>query len=369
MHVVVEEFAQGLVGVTDVSDKCNRIDELGRSGNWSALNELYRALRTPPAGIPEWALRSVRERIIDVVAQTPGFENALVARCLIQLDPPTPRDLRRAFLAAKLAKAHSAETLTALISSTDLEFSGCLLQEAIFAGKRLSPGAEIEATKVALVATAHPLAELPLDLQSCERRVFLGSFAPGISSWSMPFGPTERPARSVRLFASELAATEITTAAWSLRAASAFESWTNGSNGRLEFRAFQVERTSDCDETMLGCLGLECLSAGDTVSVRVGSTSSDAFACLHSAAANGGAYTHGYGNAYGRLAAWRSMGALMGCPEDAELHAMAKLAEESSWILFDSPNLWFDQVAWDVGIVCLRPEINQVTILAATDTD
>jgi hypothetical protein len=93
------------------------------------------------------------------------------------------------------------------------------------------------------------------------------------------------------------------------------------------------------------------------------------FGGLFSAASNGGAYSAGLGGAYGRRAAWTSLGALAGAAEDAEVEAIAALSSRCSFLTFRAPGPWFHDVAWDLGALCLREAGKSVAVLAATDKD
>ncbi|WP_278262273.1 DUF6183 family protein [Nocardia sp. AG03] len=98
------------------------------------------------------------------------------------------------------------------------------------------------------------------------------------------------------------------------------------------------------------------------------STPADVWSILFAAAADGGAYNTGEGAAYGRLYAWRSLGALCGASEFDTVDHIARLAADARWLAFAATTAWFERVAWDIGIAALTPEPG-VTVLAATDTD
>jgi hypothetical protein len=90
---------------------------------------------------------------------------------------------------------------------------------------------------------------------------------------------------------------------------------------------------------------------------------------LFAAAANGGAYNRGLGGAYGRLAAWASAAALAGAPPGVAVAELAGLVERCEWLSFLSDSDWFEKVAWDLGLVAIRPDRMSLGVLAATDTD
>ena len=93
------------------------------------------------------------------------------------------------------------------------------------------------------------------------------------------------------------------------------------------------------------------------------------FGPLFAAAANGGSTSSGLGGAYGRRAAWTSLGALVGCEDGASIQAVEAAAEKTSFLSFGSSGPWFHDVAWDLGILALAPGGNRVVVLAATDAE
>ncbi|GEM29278.1 hypothetical protein NN3_02850 [Nocardia neocaledoniensis NBRC 108232] len=94
----------------------------------------------------------------------------------------------------------------------------------------------------------------------------------------------------------------------------------------------------------------------------------DVWAVLFAAAANGGAYNGGEHGAYGRLAAWRTLGALCDASEFDSIERIERRAGDCAWFSFSADTDWFERVAWDLGIVTLTPE-PALVVLAATDTD
>jgi len=89
---------------------------------------------------------------------------------------------------------------------------------------------------------------------------------------------------------------------------------------------------------------------------------------LFAAAAWGGAHGGGRYAAWGRRAAWQSMSGLMGIAW-SEIARMSAFAERCSWWRFESEAPWFHNVAWDVGLMCVRPDGAALAAVAATDTD
>ena len=117
-------------------------------------------------------------------------------------------------------------------------------------------------------------------------------------------------------------------------------------------------------------LGLDCLSGTKAKQVHISSSSaSRALSFLFSAASGGGAYSGPPRGAHGRLAAWQSLAGLVGARDDASVETVAALAKQCTWWEFTAENDWFFQVAWDLGLVALRPQGRSLAVLAATDTD
>ncbi|MEU3464453.1 DUF6183 family protein [Streptomyces sp. NPDC006733] len=83
----------------------------------------------------------------------------------------------------------------------------------------------------------------------------------------------------------------------------------------------------------------------------------------------GAAYGATPHRAYGRLAAWRSLGGLTGCPADAPLAQVAERVRRTTWFHMDSAPGWFHGILWDLAVAALRPGGQEIAVLAATDTD
>jgi hypothetical protein len=110
-------------------------------------------------------------------------------------------------------------------------------------------------------------------------------------------------------------------------------------------------------------LPLESVRGGGLVEVE--STAAEVFARLFAAAASGGAYSSGAGNALGRLAAFDTLGAL--CGATGPVSTLERAAHSRLWLFSGTP--WFWQVAWDLGVACLWPDGVTLVVHAATDTD
>lgn len=135
--------------------------------------------------------------------------------------------------------------------------------------------------------------------------------------------------------------------------------WLTGSNGIAEAAVFTLGAplaAEDVGIRTVESLGLDCV-AGNGLALRA-ATFAEVDAMLFNAAANGGAYDSGLGRTQGRTAARRSAKALAGGVVDG-----------CAWWTFDAANDWFKRIAWDLGVLCLRPGGRGIAVLAATDAD
>ncbi|MGI5130497.1 DUF6183 family protein [Pseudonocardia sp. CA-107938] len=85
---------------------------------------------------------------------------------------------------------------------------------------------------------------------------------------------------------------------------------------------------------------------------------------LFAAASLGGARNLGEYGAYGRLAAWRSLGALCGAGEHARIGDIERRASECDWYRFRVAK---DDTFHDLGIAALGPGGRRLAVLAAVD--
>ena len=254
-------------------------------------------------------------------------------------------------VAAQLATSQREHVLRSLLAGEmPTELGACLLHEMILRRKSVAGVADAWAPRLA----GHPLSALPLHPLPGETRVPLPHFGHDSESAGLPFGPNKvdpiTAAGAVQEVAREPVPAELTAAV---------TTWLTQSNGRAE--AAVCTLATPLDPASVGvrtveALGLDCLAGGGLALRRA--SLDEVVAILFGAAANGGAYDHGLGGAYGRAATWRSLTALadgshVGC----------------AWWIFDAANDWFYRVAWDLGVLCLRPGGHVMAVLAATDSD
>ena len=145
---------------------------------------------------------------------------------------------------------------------------------------------------------------------------------------------------------------------------SAVEQWRWNAN--RETRVFESDTRFAEDFSFLQSLGLACAKPHDEVRITPGAPLTSVFAALFSAAAYGGAQSGGFGAGYGRLRAWRSLGALAGAAADADCDEVSRQANACRWALFVSDSHWFGSILCDLGVVGLRPDRRSAAVLAAT---
>jgi hypothetical protein len=151
----------------------------------------------------------------------------------------------------------------------------------------------------------------------------------------------------------------------------AARAWRDESNGHLEARELALAGPFGETEEWVGWFESLPLRSTASAGVHRGTvgplTAQDAFRKLFTAAQSGGAYGPPHGSAYARLHAWESFGWLAGAAPDAQVSAIAALADRCRWYTFDSN--WFYHIAWDLGLIAVRPDGRSVAVLAASDTD
>lgn len=315
------------------------------------LEALAHALAAMPDDA-HWTFESVQEHVLRLLTLTPDDGRAAAA-VRVALDGLPVATVRR--MTQQLAAAQRDQVLVSLLADLpdgDLatELGACLLHEMILRRKSVAAVADAWAARL----RGHPLADLPLHALPGETRVPLPSFGLDVQSVGLPFGPAK---------ADPLTLPGTVPAVTRLRApadlTAAVTTWLTQSNGRAEAAVFRLGRAVPPDEVgvrTLDALGLDCL-AGNGLALHRASLD-NVVPKLFGAAANGGAYDHGMGGAYGRAATWRSLDALAGGSHVG-----------CAWWVFDAANDWFYRVAWDLGVVCLRPGGHVMAVLAATDTD
>jgi uncharacterized protein (TIGR02996 family) len=378
-------FLAGLRYAFDAGASLRQLQEWVFGGRADVIRGLRQVLGLPPApprtglrlpGLVEGVLEPVRQALS--LAVFPGGAVDIIQG--LADSRPKPEEVPG--LATRLAAGASPGALLAVLERFGqdeglLELLACLVQEMVLRGNVVGDAPAVARLASRLQKRCHPLARLPLDLTAVEGdlREWVPHYSPrNGSSWlstsRLPGSLQDQLQRKPAPARAGLQ--ETTDPATAARVATAVRDWEKRSNGQWEARLFGARcriDESDLSIGLLGSLGLGCLAGAEEPDVdarRV--TAHEAFATLFSAAANGGAYGPGRQGAYGRLDAWASLAGLVGADTD-DVETVAGLASRCLWVSFEAASEWFYDVAWDVGLLVVRPDGRSLAVLAATDTD
>jgi hypothetical protein len=338
-----------LAGCSDTNAVSAEVTRWSDADEVDRLEALGHALVALPDSARNWAVDGVLHDVLGLLALTPSAARAAAAARV------AVGGTRVRGVAARLAQAQQEHVLVSLLADLPpgdvaTELGACLLHEMVLRRKSVARVADVWTRRLA----GHPLAGLALYPLPGETRVPLTHFGHGAQSAELPFGPGKHDPitapGTVRTATRQASPPDLTAAV---------TTWLTESNGRAEAAVFRFAARLDPDEVgvrTMAALGLDCLAGGGLALRRA--RLDDVVAVLFAAASGGGAYDHGFGGAYGRAATWRSLTALAGGTHVG-----------CSWWVFDAANEWFHRVAWDLGLVCLRPSGHVMAVLAATDTD
>jgi uncharacterized protein (TIGR02996 family) len=290
----------------------------------------------------------------------------------------TRSDAQSRPLASMLAASQPAEVLQALFewhgdAERHAELLACLAQEMVLRG--VPPKDEYWDR---LKGSAHPLAPLPPRLLPIEVGFadYLPRYGSSGSSAELPLVLLREPEQlpqGAEPPGGLPAMLDRTDETFVRGAVSAVRNWRGESNGKAEARLFGVGRPvqdGQLSVAFLLSLQLACLTGTSQDAVRAERLRpGEAMNHLFAAASNGGAYGGGLLGAYGRLAAWASAQALTGASPGQSIEQVAALAEQCLWHSFGADPGWFYNVAWDLGLIAVRPDRRSLAVLAATDTD
>jgi len=368
--------------VKNVNDVCAAAEARLGAADAAFLGDLGVALAERFAGSERvWQYRSVFDRLLRLLAATPGSANLVQALRLVSAARACGRSLER-YAASQLAAGHAPTDLAAVLFGgggavgAAEELRACVVHELVLRGVAVYELPYIAGWANSPHWRHHPLGWLPLELSEIERDRDLPSYSSrGGSSHSMPYGPSSDRGKAAAPSgaAGAASALDVTTDTVAASISSAVENWTRGSNGRIEARVFEFAEPIGPETVPATVLasGLACLRDRKPKSAFSTSacTPAEAWRVLFAAASTGGAYNSGCFGAYGRLFAWRSMAGLAGATEGATATEVAERALLCTWYLFDADSPWFEQVAWDIGMATLDPSRARLAVLASTDTD
>jgi hypothetical protein len=390
VDVAPAEIVELLRDEDGVARACEIVETWAKAGSWHDLVTLARSLESHcdpnDKTRREW-FETVADHVEDQLALCVG-DGAVDAMLALSLEDrersvivPRPRPLRLRAFASRLGYGQSAQAFVGALEragerSEHQELLACWLHEVVLRGTSLANDAHAKRFQERLVKARHPLGGLPLALLPAEREVpsympLYGDKGLGRAIDTLTSGPMSVRTVPPPADGSAVRATRVDEAGVTERLTSAVRPWAEGKSGKVEAKVFTLTpevASSALGSWLLRALPLESTTA--TARLDVSRTGPEGvFGPLFSAASNGGAYSSGLGGAYGRLAAWTSLGALVGAPAGADVAAIDTLAAASTFLTFRAPGPWFHDVAWDVGALALRSDGRSAAVLAATDAE
>ncbi|MFK0152335.1 DUF6183 family protein [Streptomyces sp. NPDC090499] len=327
------------------------------------------------------------DRLQTALATTAGQQSLRALMCLpisLQAGEPARTEAVRS-LAYLVARGHRPADIVPAVYGGQLgtaaphEFRACLLHELVLRGVAVPEYPVLRSFGEALVAEGHPLAPLPLHLLPAERALLRPPHAPDDWTWGLPPAAVENhsdqpelrvsPQMRRRSAATDPAETTVAESAEAMSAA--VRHWVEESNGTVAAQEFWSASPVSPDDfaAVFERLPLTAWRTGETGARLHPATSGRVLRVLLSVAVRSPAYGSGMFGAYGRLAAWRSLGGLVGAAPDAPIDHTAKLVEQAHWFIADPSSDWFRHVAWDLAVAALRTGGQEIAVLTATDTD
>lgn len=298
-------------------------------------------------------------------------------------EPAQTRGERR--LAHMVARGHRPADIVPVVYGEQLgtaasdEFKACLLHELVLEGVAVPQYPLLRSFGETLVTQQHPLAPLPLHLLPAERALLKPTHAPHDWTWALPTATVKKHSDQPELHVSpemgrrsaEVDPTEITVPEVAEAMSAAMRHWLDESNGMVAAQEFWSASPASPDDfaAIFERLPLTAWPTGKPEARLHPATSDRVLQVLLTTAVRSPAYGSGMFGAYGRLAAWHSLGGLVGAAPDAPLDHTAMLVEQAHWFIADPSSDWFHQVAWDLAVAALRPGGQEIAVLTATDTD
>jgi hypothetical protein len=385
--MAIQAILDLLGGEDSVAKACQEVEGWAKAGRSQDLVALARALEAEASPANKRWFEAAADHVEDQLAlcTDPGAVDALLSLSLENRERsvvvPRPRELRVRAFASRLGYGQTAETFLSALDragerAEHRELFACWMHEVVLRGTSLAEDPRAKRFRETLRSAGHPLGALPLVLQRTEREApsympLYGDKGLGRAIDTLASGPMSARTIPPPADGASVRATLVDERATVERLTSAVRPWAEGKSGKVEAKVFSLAPSVDpavVGSWLLRALPLDSTTAAARIEVtRTGAEG--VFGPLFSAASNGGAYSSGLGGAYGRLAAWTSLGALVGAPVDAEYEAIDALASKTAFLTFRSPGPWFHDVAWDLGALALRGGGTTVAVLAATDTE
>lgn len=375
----------------DVNQAYATVDRWNREKRTGDLLELAAAIEKgcDVSGDARIPYEAVADHIEEVLALTPGSDHiegllTLLAQDRVRsVQRPRPHEMRVRAFASRLGHGQTKDALTAAVTrlggrKEHTEVLACWIHEMVLRGTSLDREAPVLSFHAQLVDEKHPLGGMPLAMLEAESEAPTYMPMYGANAISKAVARLESGPQSTRTIPppGEHVAPRtmrVDDPAFEARLREAIVPWTTGSNGKAEAKVFRLEPAlaASPGRWLLRALPLDCAVTPEALHAE--RTGADAvWGALFAAAANGGAYSSGLGGAYGRRAAWTSLGALIDAPATATPAEIDARAPSAQFLVFgaaSSAGGWWHDIAWDIGLLAVRPGGGSVAILAATDTD
>ncbi len=385
----IETIVKGLAGASDITGAYATVTLWNLESRTADLVHLAAAIEAAcdVAGAARFPYEAVADHVEEVLALSTGAGRLEALLSLLSTErvksveqPRTKAQRVRAF-ASRLGYGQPKE---ALLDAMDrlgeqrehTELLACWMHEMVLRGTPLEGEPVATRFHARLVELEHPLHALPLKLLPAEAEAptympMYGANAVSTAVQRLESGPSSAPTLPPPRDQAQPLVEPLVDEALTKRLVEAVGPWTSGSRGNVEAKAFRVSPsigTSGPGKWLLRALPLACLEG--VTPLRAERTGAEAvWGALFAAAANGGAYTSGLGGAYGRRAAWTSLGAMVDAPVDAPLVETDVRAGACAFLMFGGPGGFWHDVAWDIGALAVREDGASVAVLAATDTD
>lgn len=338
---------------THAQEAWRRLDALVASGDRDELLRLASALATRKD--PAWLVHSVGQRLsrqLALSASEPHFE--VLLELLASDFVPRARLFEVADLVAQRSTA--ASFVRALpLRHRNVELFASVMQSLVCRGLDLSAVDEALVFRDELLERQHALALLPLSPTPLEHALPMTRYSVDSSSSSGHTFPPTEPALEVP----PLRVSRTEPAPEGLSRATRF--WHGSEVTKVVLIAGRQPSSVDVRSLPLSSLrgpGLR-LATVDAAIV---------FGRLFTAAAEGGAYGSGEGNAEARRSAFISLHAFCDDEPLTDVARTVEAARACRWWLWEGTG-WFGNVAWDLGVACLRSDGVTLVAHAATDTD
>lgn len=247
-----------------------------------------------------------------------------------------------------------------------------LAQEMVLRGRSVinTPVESFWQNKV--VAQKHPLEWLPLRLVAQEQNI--SNYLPNRSatgmSCSMPFHRFDQTQTELE---GESHLQVVPRPVDEERFVNLLQKPENGPNRDFALARYFVENLShptDFSVADLLRLDFKWLQGSQASNLNLRSaTPNQAFQVLFYTASMSGCYGVEAGGAWGRLRAWKAMGALVEAPENAALEEIAAQSSRFIWYSFIADTDWFVGLGPDFGLVAIAPDARHLVVLASTDCD